>query len=1544
MWNKFSRLLVIFALSLTVLLLTGSVQLTNAQGPLAPSGDGGQTYYAPFPVAITLDGDSADWEGVPRVIMSDGGDPEVVFAAASDGENLFFLANVTDSTIITGQNGTDYWNEDSVEFYINATGDLNLRTYIDGVAQINIPALNIDLPSEEAIVSGVRGSTANATLEAVATDDGYLIEVAVPLQNDVWDIEVAHGNAIGFQVHLNGARQQSRDTKLIWSIYDSNDQSYQNPSLFGTLIFFEIGSEDVPDAPARGGEDGGSALPPVNESALYRNGRLPPEARVIDLMARMTLEEKIGQMTLVEVNSMVEGDIAAEYIGGILSGGGGYPNGANSVQGWTERLTRLQSEALSTRLGIPIIYGVDAVHGHNNLYGATIFPHNIGLGATRNADLVREVCRITAIEMVATGIYWNYAPVLAVPQDIRWGRTYEGYAQDTDLVTELAMACMEGMQGEDLSDPLNVLATPKHFVGDGGAVWGTSTTGDYIIDRGETAVDEETLRAIHLAPYVTAMDYNAQSVMISYSSWNGLKMHAQQYLITEVLKGELAFDGFVVSDWAGIDEISDDYYEAVVTAINAGVDMNMVPYNYIGFIETVKQAVNAGDISMSRIDDAVRRILLVKFRLGLFETPYADTSLEPYVGSGLHREVARRAVAESQVLLKNDDVLPLSPDVETILVAGEAADNIGIQSGGWTIEWQGVDGDSTIGTTVLEGIQSAVGANTVIEYAADGDFGDATASVGIVVVGERPYAEGVGDDPELALLPEDLAAIDNLRGSVDQLVVIIISGRPLIITDYLDNWDAVVAAWLPGTEGQGVADVLFGYRPFTGQLSFAWPASVDQLPMTPDNDDNALFAYGFGLTTEATQAPPTTTFTLSDFQMEALPEPGLDEFGNGIGYVPWGGEMALSVVPAEGDVAVPEQDTDNYVLQVDYNIGAFGGFSYLPIMDESWAAWDWSDYKGIQFWLYGNNTGGIVQFEIFDNRDPNSNSDTAERFFYPITDDYEGWQFFSIPFSDFQRRSDWQPDGALEDGFGLLEVSGIAFGFPAGVGAHTAYIDGIKIYGGTAGVAPRVSIPAASRPPVATAPVEASATDEVPTTEAAPEETVFLATESTILADFEMEALPEVVTDEFGNNLGFVSWGDTAGNVSLAIEALEGESVLAISYDVAGFGGFSWIPSADGVWESQDWSAYDALQLALYGNNTGGTIQLEIFDNRNPDSTGDSAERYFYHIVDNYEGWQTFTVPFGAFERRSDWQPDGAPDDGLGLTEVNGLALGFPVGTGAQVSYLDNVALVTGEEVPMSEYLVSTYPWDGEWGLIWADEFDAEAETPPNAEFWTCEVGGWGWGNNEWQYYTETGNAFHNGEGQMVITAREETVEGSDCWNGECQYSSARCITMDKFEFTFGRVEMRAQIPYGQGIWPAFWMLGADFPEVGWPNSGEIDIMENVGHELNTVHGTVHGPGYSGSAGRGRAYSIEDEPFSAGFHVYSIEWEPNVIRWYVDGELFFEFTPEGLNREYVFNKDFFLLINLAVGGNWPGYPDETTEFPQNYTIDYIRVYQRQAAE
>lgn len=606
----------------------------------------------------------------------------------------------------------------------------------------------------------------------------------------------------------------------------------------------------------------GSGQAPRGSTAVTPSqAGMPVEARVEGLLSQMTLAEKIGQMTQVEKDSIQPGDITRYFIGSILSGGSGYPPD-NTPEGWAAMVEGFQKEALATRLGIPLLYGVDAVHGHGALHGATIFPHEIGLGATRDPELVRQIGEATAEEMLATGIPWNFAPVVAVPQDIRWGRTHESYAEDTALVGELAGAYIRGLQSlPDGSKPaagqsVRVLATPKHFLGDGGTLFGTSTQNIYkpfLLDQGDMRLDEAAVRDLFLPPYRQAIQSGALSVMVSFSSWNGTKMHAQTHWITDVLKGELGFDGFVLSDWGGMDQISSDYYTAIVTGINAGIDMNMVPYDYVSYIDTMQEAVRKGDISQERIDDAVLRILRVKFALGLFDHPHPDASLRDTVGSQAHRDLARQAVHESVVLLRNENsVLPLSKDSPLIYVAGHGADDIGMQCGSWTIEWQGKSGDIQPGTTVLEAVRAAVSAGTRVEFNMRGHF-DGMADIGIAVVGEDPYAEGVGDAADLSLSAADMQAIDALRLHSRKLVVVIISGRPLVITPQFRTADAWVAAWLPGTEASGIADVLFGDHPFTGRLPYTWPRSNEQLPINKNNSAGKagcaapLFPFGYGL-------------------------------------------------------------------------------------------------------------------------------------------------------------------------------------------------------------------------------------------------------------------------------------------------------------------------------------------------------------------------------------------------------------------------------------------------------------------------------------------------------------------------------------------------------------------------------------------------------------------------------------------------------------------------------------------------------------------------
>lgn len=579
------------------------------------------------------------------------------------------------------------------------------------------------------------------------------------------------------------------------------------------------------------------------------------EAQVDDLLARMTLAEKIGQMTQLESYAVSPQEVTDYAIGSILSGGGA-DAGSNTAADWLELANGYAQAAAETRLGIPLLYGVDAVHGHGQVDGATIFPHNIGLGAANDPDLNERIGQVTAQEMAATGIFWNFAPCVAVAQDVRWGRTYESYSENPEIVSNLGVAYLKGLQTapDGWSYPLWVIGDPKHFVGDGGTEWGTSTVFNEMLDQGVTNVDENTLRAVHLPPYQKAIQEGAQVIMVSFSSWGGVKMHAQKYLLTDVLKGELGFQGFLVSDWAGMDQVDPDYYTAIVTSVNAGVDMNMVAQDYKRFIDTLTKAVDKGDVSQERIDDAVRRILRVKLLMGLFERPVMDTSLLDSVGSPEHRELGREAVRKSLVLLKNENsALPIAKTTPRIYLAGPRADDIGSQSGGWTLTWQGQVGDMPTGTSIWQALQGAVDGSATVEYNPDAEF-TGTADVGIVVVGEDPYAEGFGDRDDLSLSDSEQQLIATMRQHSKKLVVILLSGRPMLITDQLPLADAFVAAWLPGTEAAGITDVLFGDYPFTGKLPFTWPRSMDQLPfdfanLPTEGCASPLFDFGYGLDT-----------------------------------------------------------------------------------------------------------------------------------------------------------------------------------------------------------------------------------------------------------------------------------------------------------------------------------------------------------------------------------------------------------------------------------------------------------------------------------------------------------------------------------------------------------------------------------------------------------------------------------------------------------------------------------------------------------------------
>jgi len=554
----------------------------------------------------------------------------------------------------------------------------------------------------------------------------------------------------------------------------------------------------------------------------------------------MTLEEKIGQMTQVERTALInDQDLATYSIGSLLSGGGSSPE-PNTQESWANMYDNYQGIALQSNLGIPMIYGIDAVHGHNNVQGAVIFPHNIGMGCTWNTELIKTANEIVASEVAATGIDWTFAPCIAVARNERWGRTYEGFGETPEIQKLMAEASVVGLQGTDLSLNETILACAKHYVGDGGTTDG--------IDQGNTQMSEDSLRQIHMQGYIDAIDAGVGTVMASFNSWNGDKLHGHQYLLTDVLKNELGFEGFVISDWAGVDQIDEDYRTAIKRAINAGIDMVMVPDRYEVFISHLTSLVNDGEVSETRIDDAVLRILKQKLLLDLFENPYSDNATAGDFGSQTHRDVARQVVRESMVLLNaKNDVLPLQKNGQNILVAGELAADLGAQCGGWTISWQGNNGDITTGTNIIEGINNLTGTSEVV-YAPDGNY-NTTPDVAVVVVGEKiPYAEGEGDRTALNLDETDIQLMKKLKKAGIPTVAVLISGRPMIFGELLPYTDAVLAAWYPGTEGEGVAEVLYGdYQP-SGMLTHSWPKAMWQVPVNfGDNLYDPLFAYKHGL-------------------------------------------------------------------------------------------------------------------------------------------------------------------------------------------------------------------------------------------------------------------------------------------------------------------------------------------------------------------------------------------------------------------------------------------------------------------------------------------------------------------------------------------------------------------------------------------------------------------------------------------------------------------------------------------------------------------------
>ncbi|MBU0476334.1 MAG: glycoside hydrolase family 3 protein [Bacteroidetes bacterium] len=558
----------------------------------------------------------------------------------------------------------------------------------------------------------------------------------------------------------------------------------------------------------------------------------------------LSLNEKVAQMIQAERGYISPEQVETYGIGSILSGGGSHPTSyLDTADDWYQMYFNYQQSALNSSSEIPIIYGIDAVHGNNNLYGATIFPHNIGLGAANDPDLMYEIGKATAEEMRVTGITWTFAPAVSVVSDISWGRTYEGLSENPIIHLNLVQSMILGLQENGVS------ATAKHFVGDGGTLGGT--------DQGNVTLDEQTIREIHLAPYYEAIEAGVDTIMISYNSIDNMKMHGNDYWINDILKDEMGFAGFIISDWNAIHQLPGDYSDQIVASVNAGVDMLMEPSDWLSALETLEAAVNNGRILESRIDDAVTRILMVKYTRGLIENPFAKLNPETNLYTQEHQDLAREAVIKSLVLLKNEDqALPLEKN-QSIYITGPASDNVGYMCGGWTTYWQGNTAARIgVGISIKQAVSNVLGTQS-LNLATSWNQADTV----IVVLTETPYSEGVGDHDNLTLTtglshPDNAAALavaQDAQAAGKNVIGILISGRPLVLGTYLDRFDAFIAAWLPGSEGgSGIADVLFGDYAPTGKLSYSWPKDISQIGYisTYLNYDETfvMFPFGYGLT------------------------------------------------------------------------------------------------------------------------------------------------------------------------------------------------------------------------------------------------------------------------------------------------------------------------------------------------------------------------------------------------------------------------------------------------------------------------------------------------------------------------------------------------------------------------------------------------------------------------------------------------------------------------------------------------------------------------
>jgi beta-glucosidase len=587
------------------------------------------------------------------------------------------------------------------------------------------------------------------------------------------------------------------------------------------------------------------------------------ETRIDGLLKQMTVEEKVGQVIQPEWKSISPAEVAQFHIGSIENGGGAVPGGNkhSSVQDWVNLIEPYYDASVDparNRVIIPLIWASDAVHGHNNVFGATLFPHNVGLGAAHDPDLIRRIGEVTAAEVRSTGMDWSFAPTIAVARDDRWGRTYESYSEDPKIVAQYAGAMVTGLEGSGSTflDKDHVISTAKHFLGDG------STDGGR--DQGDSLASEADLIRLHAAGYTQAIDAGTQSIMASFNSWHGVRMHANQALMTDVLKGQMGFDGFIMGDWNAHGQIPGCTNADCARAFNAGLDIFNAPQDWKALYTSLVREVNDGTISKARLDDAVRRILRVKMRMGVFDEPAPDKRPDTYqpIGTLGHRAVARQAVRESLVLLKNDGVLPIKPNA-TVLIAGDGADNIAMQAGGWTLSWQGADNslnDFPGATSIYEGLKAEIdAAGGQVLFSPDGTSAQ-KADVAVVVFGETPYAEFMGDQSDVALHhdnAESLELIKKLKAQGIPVVAVMLSGRALYGNPQINAADAFVEAWLPGSEGEGVADVLTGKNDFTAKLSFSWPKRPDQTQLNlGDATYDPQFAYGFGLSYAAPAQTP----------------------------------------------------------------------------------------------------------------------------------------------------------------------------------------------------------------------------------------------------------------------------------------------------------------------------------------------------------------------------------------------------------------------------------------------------------------------------------------------------------------------------------------------------------------------------------------------------------------------------------------------------------------------------------------------------------------